>query len=183
MANGGPKLLNPVARDARKAQIAERYMRGERQYEIAATLGITQQQVSLDLKSIRADWMKRAGEQIQARKSVELARIDELERTYWDAWTKSTKQSTRTSQESRTGSGEGKRVAVCKADRDGDPRYLAGVQWCIERRCKILGLDAPVKAAATDVEGHDIINADSAREILAARIADLAQRRGETESP
>ena len=25
----------------------------------------------------------------------------------------------------------------------GDPRFLAGVQWCIDKRCKIMGLDAP----------------------------------------
>ena len=26
----------------------------------------------------------------------------------------------------------------------GDPRYLQGIQWCIQERCKILGLYAPV---------------------------------------
>lgn len=28
----------------------------------------------------------------------------------------------------------------------GDTKFLAGVQWCIERRCKLLGLDAPSKS-------------------------------------
>jgi hypothetical protein len=35
----------------------------------------------------------------------------------------------------------------------GDPRFLAGVQWCINKRCEILGLDAPAKFAPTDVDG------------------------------
>jgi hypothetical protein len=28
----------------------------------------------------------------------------------------------------------------------GDPRYLQGIQWCIDRRAKMLGLDAPSKS-------------------------------------
>jgi hypothetical protein len=28
----------------------------------------------------------------------------------------------------------------------GDPRFLAGVQWCIDRRAKMLGLDAPSRS-------------------------------------
>lgn len=36
----------------------------------------------------------------------------------------------------------------------GDTKFLAGVQWCIDRRCKLLGLDAPSKSitARTSVE-------------------------------
>lgn len=30
----------------------------------------------------------------------------------------------------------------------GDPRYLQIVSWCIERTCKLLGLDAPTKITA-----------------------------------
>ncbi|MHC4984512.1 MAG: hypothetical protein ACYTF6_15275, partial [Planctomycetota bacterium] len=40
-------------------------------------------------------------------------------------------------------------VAKARKGQAGDPRFLAGVQWCIERRCKILGLDAPTKAQAS----------------------------------
>ena len=28
------------------------------------------------------------------------------------------------------------------AQEPGDPRFLQNVQWCIQKRCKILGLDA-----------------------------------------
>lgn len=31
----------------------------------------------------------------------------------------------------------------------GDPRYLAGVQWCIEIRCKLLGIEAPKRVDVT----------------------------------
>ena len=28
-------------------------------------------------------------------------------------------------------------------ERYGNPQYLAGIQWCISMRCKILGIEAP----------------------------------------
>jgi len=34
---------------------------------------------------------------------------------------------------------------VVKFDSAGDPRFLTGVQWCVEQRCKMLGLLAAVK--------------------------------------
>lgn len=91
-----------------------------------------------------------------------MARIDELERTYWAAWRNSQKPRATTSQERNTGEPDtemrvvdGKQVTVevpgkirLKAslrteERDGNPTFLAGVGWCIQQRCKLLGLDVP----------------------------------------
>jgi len=33
--------------------------------------------------------------------------------------------------------------------RDGEVKFLNGIQWCIDKRCEILGLNAPVKAEMT----------------------------------
>ncbi len=43
---------------------------------------------------------------------------------------------------------DGDRIKFAKRSeqRNGNPAYLSGVQWCIDRRCKLLGLDAPIKA-------------------------------------
>ncbi len=41
-------------------------------------------------------------------------------------------------------------------ERLGDPRYLLGVDRCIERRCRILGLEAPMKIAQTDPQGKAV---------------------------
>ena len=35
------------------------------------------------------------------------------------------------------------RRPTAPAERDGDPRYLTGVMTCINKRCQLLGLDAP----------------------------------------
>lgn len=41
-----------------------------------------------------------------------------------------------------------KGLLVVTDNPHGDPRFLAGVQWCINRRCILLGLDTPSKAQA-----------------------------------
>ena len=38
-------------------------------------------------------------------------------------------------------------------NQSGNPRYLDIVLNCIEKRCKLLGLDAPTKIAPTDPTG------------------------------
>ena len=40
---------------------------------------------------------------------------------------------------------KGQERSVMTEERTGDPRYLDGVMRCIERRCHLLGLDAPAK--------------------------------------
>lgn len=81
--------------------------------------------------------------EVDRARAVELARINKLERTYWDAWEKSLLEAKRT--KTSTKSGGDSTAEVQRIERLGDPRYLDGVQWCIERRCKLLGVDAPEK--------------------------------------
>jgi hypothetical protein len=45
---------------------------------------------------------------------------------------------------------------VVKYESAGDPRFLAGIQWCIEQRCKILGLLAAVKNELTGKDGGPV---------------------------
>ena len=40
--------------------------------------------------------------------------------------------------------------------KKGEPRFLQGVHGCIERRCKILGLDAPRKQEVTGFGGFAV---------------------------
>ena len=97
---------------------------------------------------------------IDKAKAKELAKVDKLERTYWEAWERSLealeRRSTRMSgtitKEVDAPDGSKRFVqetptqqAFTTVERLGDSRYLQGVQWCIERRCKILGIDAPEK--------------------------------------
>lgn len=137
-----------VERD--RIEVARLYLQGKYQHEIAELLKVSQQQVSYDLRAVQAQWRDIPAKQIDELKNKELARIDQLERTYWEAWvdSKKAKETTSTAKE-----GDRLKVGKRSEQRNGNPQYLAGVQWCIERRIKLLGLDAPVKSEITGTDG------------------------------
>ena len=110
---------SPMQRECDLELEARLYLAGNSQREIAERVGVTQQQVSLDLEEIRGRWSHAAEGALLEARAQELAKLDHLERTAWEAWDAS------------------------KASGPGDPRFLQRVLNCIERRVKILGLDAP----------------------------------------
>lgn len=141
-----------LERERDLAEVARRHVQGEREWQIAEALGVSQQQVSYDLRTLQGRWREAAGADIAAHKAQELARIDHLEEVYWQRWAESLKQRQVTSTSRRVrGAGPGQAAPVEEAasvrteQRDGNPAFLAGVQWCIDRRCKLLGLDEPLK--------------------------------------
>jgi len=141
-------------RDAKR--IGEMYLRGWSQAEIAEELKLSVPTISRDLAKLQDAWVKSSLVDYDKAKGKELAKIDQLECEYWDAWLQS-----REDKETETQ----KAIAVGKTKEDmlpfrkeatkreegqtGDPRFLTGVQWCINKRCEILGLDAPVKSDFT----------------------------------
>lgn len=141
--------------------IAQRYLRGDYQADIARDLGIAQGTVSKDLAAIRAAWLKSAVRDFDALKAQEIAKIDEIEREAWLAWERSKKDKEVSLTEQVDGDGaltvteypDGRTVTsrvkrkarMTRTGQVGDSTYLNVVLSCIERRCKILGLDAPQK--------------------------------------
>lgn len=138
----------PTERENDLQRIAALYLKGKRQSDIAAELGVTQPQVSYDLKEIHKRWRESSLVDINEAKHRELARIDELERTYWEAWARSCEEKTKTRTKKTLG-GNATEASIEKDQMLGNPAFLAGVQWCIERRCKIFGIDAPIKSDVT----------------------------------
>jgi hypothetical protein len=135
--------------EARRTEVARRYLRGEMQAEIARDYGVNQAQISRDLAVIRAAWLASAIRDFDTARAEELAKIDAVEAEYWLAWERSKKdkeiavQETDGTQDERTKRPRIKKAYLRKEGQSGNPAYLAGVLSCIERRCKILGLDAP----------------------------------------
>lgn len=127
----------------RRQQIATRYLRGETQAGIAADLGIDQATVSRDLVAVRAAWLASSVRDFDTAVAQELAKIDEIESEYWQAWERSKMPKEATLTEKVEGKDSRSRARVQREHRDGNPAYLDGVLKCIERRCKLLGLDAP----------------------------------------
>lgn len=126
----------------RRQQVAERYLRGEYQSAIASSLGVDTATVSRDLAAVRAAWLASAVRDFDAAKAQELAKIDEVERAAWQAWERSTQNKEVAIQEA----GEDKKLkkaVLRKEGQSGNPAFLNTILTCIERRCAILGLDAP----------------------------------------
>lgn len=135
-----------LARDRRK--IADLYLQGWIQADIAAELGISQPTVSNDIAALQSDWLASALIDFNEAKAAELAKIDRLEREYWQAWSRSCENAESVTQE---GTADGvDKVKKTSKGQAGDPRFLQGVQWCIERRCKILGVDAATRIDLVD---------------------------------
>jgi len=145
---------HPVQREKDLEEIAHRYlMLHEPQAVIAAALNVDQKTISNDLKVLIGRWQKSALMDVDAAKSEELARINRLELEYWNAWEASKRDKESTVAEKVTGA-DTRTKAVKRAEGQvGNPSFLAGIERCIERRCKLLGLDAPAKTALTDPTG------------------------------
>jgi len=134
-----------LARDRRR--IAELYLEGWLQADIAGEVGLSQSTVSNDLKALHAEWLKSSLIDFDEAKAREIAKVDKLEREYYAAWRRSCEDAETVRQEGKPPE-EGEKdqpdkVVRTRKGQAGDPRFLAGVQWCIEKRCKILGIDAP----------------------------------------
>jgi len=161
MGTGKHRSKAQIARDRRR--ISDLYLQGWLQADIADTIGVSAPTVSRDLKALQADWLESALIDFNEAKARELAKVDRLEREYWQAWRRSCEDAETIRQEgSRRGEDGSKKLPpvdkVVKTSKGqaGDPRFLQGVQWCIDKRCKILGIDAPQKLEHTGKDGGPI---------------------------
>lgn len=133
-----------IARDRRN--IARLYLKGELQADIAEQLGISQSTVSRDLSAIQKQWQEANIHDINERKSTELAKIDNLELEYWDAWKRSQEDAELRTKKAVESNGETRKEAQERIEGQvGNPAFLRGIEWCINKRCELLGLDAPKK--------------------------------------
>ena len=121
-------------------KLAEMRLEVKSQNEMAQALGISQSQVSQDLKKLDQRWLKAMGT-TDLHKAREVARLDRLERLHNEGWKRSTEDK-ETKVAEKTTDGEAIRTrAVSRLEkRDGNPAFLEGVRWCIAERIKLRGL-------------------------------------------
>ena len=145
---------HPVQREKDLGEIAHRYLNlHEPQAVIAAALNVDQSTVSNDLKVLVKRWQKSALMNVDEHRAAELARINRLELEYWEAW-EASKLDKKSTVAERITAADTRLKAIQRSEaQTGDPRFLAGIERCVERRCKLLGLDAPTKVAPTDPTG------------------------------
>jgi hypothetical protein len=134
--------------------IASLYLKGEYQSDIAAQLGISQGQVSKEIAVLHDDWRASALIDINEAKARELAKIDTLELEYWTAWKRSQEdaESEITKMQGTPPKANDANPAPAKLEtqkkregQSGNPAFLRGVEWCINKRCEIIGVNAPTK--------------------------------------
>lgn len=170
--NNGRAILNPnrMARKTRTIsqrevdliEITPLYLQGYTQLQLLAHINktrpykLTRNQIFKDIQEIYRRWRLAYLTGINEIKIRELARTDMLENTYWEAWERSKvdfmsvrrdeiiDELGEKSDESDKSKKTHRRVKTQskKEQRDGNPKFLEGVQWCIAKRCEILGLNS-----------------------------------------
>jgi hypothetical protein len=178
--------------EQRRSQVVELYLRGFTQAAIGGQLGVDQATVSLDLAAVRQRWAEGNGERLAEWRNRELARIDAIEAEHWAAWRRSQRprRATRAGTPYPEGGGpdgqpapSNQEASVEEGTRAGDPRFLAGVQWCVEARCKVLGLAEhnridrliELRRLATPEQVGELF--DAVTEVVLANVTDLEARR------
>jgi hypothetical protein len=149
------------------------HLRGHTEQEIADKLSkerpydLTRQQISYDLRKLLKMWLKEAQAEVEEEKARALAELRTLQHEYWELYEASKEPFRKVITKGR-GKGDSKQPAhlektTAVEERLGDPRYLAGVQWCIEQRLKIFGVYAAVKvdhSGGISVKGYVDISPD-----------------------
>ncbi len=136
----------PTQVQADRTRILYLHLQGLTEAEIGQRLGVGQTQVAYDLKRVRGEWDARHEGERDRLIGEELSRIRLMEREGWQEWQASKQErETHLSEMTSGGSaGEARQRAAVKVERKGaNPSYMAIVQWAVERRCRLLGLDAP----------------------------------------
>lgn len=170
---GKRRSKSQLVRDRRR--IADLYLAGRTQIYIAEELDLSQSTISNDLQALQKEWRESALVDLDKAKAKELARIDRLERAYWREWEKSKKDKEVVIKKGvRGASGERNEATKREEGQRGDPRYLSGVQWCIEQRCKILGIYAAAKHELTGKDGGPIKHKLTAEEMSDDDLANIA---------
>lgn len=139
---------------ARRPQVAQDYLRGETQADIAKKYGVDQGQISRDLKAIQREWLKSTTFNLDRIKAKELARLDEIERAAWEGWRLSLLNA---ESEKKVVIVEGKsKIEKTSEGQSGNPRFMEVILRCIDQRCRLLGLEAPKRAELTGKGGKPI---------------------------
>lgn len=133
-------------RNADFARFVESYLRGSSLLEMTRTLSLSDRDMRRMLGKIQGSWTDQYLSDTEARKALELAKIDHLESAAWTGWDKSLEEAYAKEVQS---DGTDKRAKSTFKNQTGDPQFLKQVAWCISMRCGLLGIDACSQQDAT----------------------------------
>jgi DNA-binding transcriptional MocR family regulator len=139
-------------RERRRQQVVAGLLAGLSIREMAKGLGVSHSTIAEDIEIVRAEWREARVASYDDLVTQEAARLDKLQSRFW--------QST----------------------LDGDPQAAAVVLRCMDRRARLLGLDAAQKLqvdAAVDVRGAILTSPEwqELRALILGALADHPQAR------
>lgn len=157
-------LRQRLAKEQRMNLTLEYYLRGWSFRQMAKELGCGLTTIQRDIAAIREEWRASRVDAYGQEQLHELARIDAIEREAWAQWEASKKEEVTSRAETEVKIEQGpngqvvrkpgaERVVRTTRIRNADPRYMETIRWCVEQRCKLLGLLAPQKVTPTNPEG------------------------------
>jgi hypothetical protein len=183
----------------RRQLAAKFYLRGYHAARIAEEIEkemgrkFSRPQISADLQILAKEWRESALFDMDAAKAKELAKINNLETEYWEAWEKSKTDYTEKSrkkkryiyddepgmdQDDDIKNPKSIEIGSVKKRALGNAAFLAGIQWCIEKRIKLLGLN---NEASGDRLKRDFETYEDAEIIEILSIVEKNKTAGESE--
>jgi hypothetical protein len=129
-------------------RIAHLYLRGYSFGQIATTVSeerkysINKTQVARDIAKIRQMWIENATAAYSEAIGRELAKVDALEKEYWDGYDKANGNKTMSLREVVKDNDGVRDRQLKKVTEQGGlgTEFLKGIQWCIEKRLELLGI-------------------------------------------
>ena len=112
---------NPSQRDHDIRTAARMSLEGYTQTSIGDSLGVSQQQVSVDLSKARHEWKESTLVAVDELIKRELEKLQQCEDELWKGW------------------------RITLEDGKPNPRHVFGILACVRQRCEILGLNSPLQ--------------------------------------
>jgi len=135
------------------AKVNERAAHEKWGYSISLT------QVFYDIKKLLGEWKEQRNDFIENHITIELAKLDKIEKECWEAWHASKQGRLKTRVDGGVTMQDGSTKGGSVIDRTletsvGDVRFLDRIQGCIDKRIDLLGLAAPTRSISLGMEVH-----------------------------
>jgi len=129
-----------MSKELNKAAVSRLLVRGWRQCDIARKLKLAPSTVSQYRKEIQQEFSDEASDSVRLDRDREIAKLDEIEKEAWAEWERSKMEGVKTKVADVAGKRTTERLT---AEQGANTVYLTTILKCNERRCKILGIEAP----------------------------------------
>jgi predicted transcriptional regulator len=159
MSRRSTQARSEAEQERDRRAISRLYLQGMYQADIAEKLGLSQPTVSRDIQLLIDEWKIERVYDINEAKARELAKVDNLELEYWEAWKRSLENAEKQVQKAvKVGKAQQRQEAQKTIEgQSGNPAFLRGIEWCINKRCEILGIDAPQKIEGPGDNGEIVL--------------------------